>query len=508
MTLENLLLALGVEPKDRRLRQRLASLACSSITSDSNQVKQGSVFVAIKGQQSDGHAFIKSALNSGATMVVVENLPKEAKPLSFDLHEIEGALALRVQSSREFLDKALHVFYGEPSLEMICIGVTGTNGKTTVTHLIEHILSEQNVAVAVMGTIDHHIGTKKFQTNLTTPSPEILHSRLREFVSAGAKALAMEVSSHALDQRRADSVSFDVAVFTNLSRDHLDYHATMEDYFQTKQRLFDDVMWKSRKSHRVSVINIDDDFGRRIRIAPQTEKITYGTKNSDVRFLVLTRSLEYSEIEISYKDTKYKILSHMVGDHNAYNIAAAFGVACALGLDLDAATKTLSTFKGVAGRLERISNTRELYIYVDYAHTDDALKNVLESLKNLRDRVSPNSKIYTVFGCGGERDKGKRPMMANVAQTFSDLVVVTSDNPRSEEPLTIISDILGGFTPNYKSYSVKVEPDRKKAIALALKLSKPKDIVLIAGKGHEDYQIIGKEKRHFSDVETVREILG
>lgn len=508
MTLENLLLALGLEPKDRLLRQRLASLACLSITSDSNQVEQGSVFVAVKGHKLDGHAFTKMAFNKGAELVVVENVPQEAKSLSSAFYEIENGLVLRVENTREFLDKALHVFYDEPSLEMICIGVTGTNGKTTVTHLIEHILSDQDLAVAVMGTIDHHIGTKKFQTSLTTPGPEVLHRRLREFVSAGAKALAMEVSSHALDQRRSDSVSFDVAVFTNLSRDHLDYHATMEDYFQTKQRLFDDVMWKSRKSHRVSVVNIDDDFGRRIRIAPQTEKITYGTKNSDVRFLILSRSLEFSEIEVSYKDAKYKILSHMVGDHNAYNIAAAFGVACALGLDLDAVAKSLSTFKGVAGRLERISNTRGLYIYVDYAHTDDALKNVLESLKNLRDHVSPSSKIYTVFGCGGDRDKGKRPMMANVAQTFSDCVVVTSDNPRTEDPLTIISDILGGFTPDYKSYSVKVEPDRQKAIELALKLSKPKDIILIAGKGHEDYQIIGKEKRHFSDVETVKEILG
>ncbi len=471
----------------------------SLITSDSRLTNADSLFVAIKGSTRDGHNFITEAYSRGTRVFAIEDESRILKA--------NDATFIVVPNTREFLDQSLCLFYGDPSQDLICIGVTGTNGKTTVTHLVELMLNAQNIPTAVMGTIDHHLGSKTFPTDLTTANPELLQKRIVEFKEEGAKALAMEVSSHALDQKRADSIKFNIAVFTNLTRDHLDYHASMQDYFNSKERLFNELLWKSSKFDRFSIINGDDPYGRWIKSDPQAHVFYYGLHDADFIIRPHSYSFEGTEFSIEFGERNFTIRSKMIGLHNAYNLTAAFAVGAALKLDLDQSVRALESYEGVKGRLERVANSRGLYVFVDYAHTDDALKNVLISLRDIRDQGAKSSKIITVFGCGGDRDRGKRPLMAKVAETFSDQVIVTSDNPRTESPSAIIQEITAGFSESYFRSSVRIEVDRAKAIALALGQAQLGDVVLIAGKGHEDYQILGKEKVHFSDAEVVRSII-
>lgn len=477
---------------------QVKDIEISHITSDSRMCIPGSLFVAVKGAARDGHKFISNAYGNGARIFAVED--------TANISNFEDAIFILVSNTREFLDQALCVFYQDPSKDLVCIGVTGTNGKTTITHLIELILNAQNLPTAVMGTIDHHLGNKKFPTEMTTPGPELLQKRIYEFKQAGAKALAMEVSSHALHQHRADSIKFDIAVFTNLTRDHLDYHATIQDYFAAKQRLFDDLLWKSSKFDRFAIINGDDFYGRWLKTDRNVQTFYYGQKNSDFLIRLRAHSFEGTEFAVEYNGRRYILNSKMIGLHNVYNLTAAFAVGAALKLDLEICARILEEYPGVPGRLEKIENSKGVHVFVDYAHTDDALKNVLESLKLIKDQASPQSKVITVFGCGGDRDRGKRPIMAKISQEYSDEVIVTSDNPRTEDPTQIINEVLLGFSPDYLQKSVRNVVDRKQAIALALNKSNAGDVVLIAGKGHEDYQIIGKDKIHFSDAEIVREL--
>lgn len=476
------------------LHSGLPPLEINQITQDTRKILPGSVYVAIRGEKSDGHDHLQEAIAKGALVLVVEN--KSQVPANF------SGTVVEVKDSRQALDHLASAFYGHPGRELFCVGITGTNGKTSISYLVEALFNEAKKWTGVIGTINHHCRDQIWNTEMTTPDPLFLQKRLREFRDLGAKAAAIEVSSHALIQKRVQSVPFDCVVFTNLTRDHLDYHKTMENYFLAKQKLFTEMLWATSKNPSWAIVNSDDRYGRRLRIAEPARLWTYGRKYCDFQF---------RDEEFDYGWTKFLALTpigdqvieiKMGGLHNIYNTLAALAVGASAGLSLEEMAKALKEFAGVPGRMQLIENSRNLPVLVDYAHTPDALENTLGSLREIR-RHKQTGKIWCVFGCGGDRDAGKRPLMAQVAARYADEVVVTSDNPRHEDPLKIIQDIRAGFDGN-DIKKIKFEPDREKAIAMALTLSDAKDVVVIAGKGHEDYQIIGDQKNHFSDAEVVR----
>jgi len=464
----------------------------TSLCLDTKSVQAGSVFFAIKGHARDGHDLISEALEKGAIAVVCSDAEKVPK-------DFEGPI-LQVQDVRSMASLMSARFYGFPSQKLKTVGVTGTNGKTSVTYLTEYLLNQSGMPTAVMGTIDHHLGEKKWPTDLTTPDPVSLQSRLRDFKNSSAEAVVMEVSSHALDQKRVEGVDFDVAVFTNLTRDHLDYHKTMKQYHEAKQRLFTDLMWKSQKNPTTAIVNIDDSFGRRMRVSEKAELRTYGQSESDFQFKVQNFDWMGTRFELKTGDGNFEIQVPLLGVHNVYNTVAAMAVACAFNFEIDQMILGLQSFKGIPGRLQKVPIASK-QVFVDYAHTPDALEKVLQMLCVTRKSIQKKSQIWCVFGCGGDRDSGKRPLMAQIAEKYSDQVIITSDNPRTESPQRILADIEKGFSiSNYK----KIE-NRKEAIHYALQKSENDDVILIAGKGHEDYQIIGTEKTHFSDYEVAIE---
>ena len=459
---------------------------------DSKTVQVGSVFFAIKGHARDGHDLISEALAKGAIAVVCSDAEKVPK-------DFEGPI-LQVQDVRSMASLMAARFYGFPSQRLKTVGVTGTNGKTSVTYLTEYLLNQSGIPTAVMGTIDHHLGEKKWSTDLTTPDPVSLQSRLKDFKNSSAEAVIMEVSSHALDQKRVEGVDFDVAVFTNLTRDHLDYHKTMKQYHEAKQRLFTDLMWKSQKSPTTAVINIDDSFGRRTRVSEKAGIFTYGQVDCDFQFKVQSFDWMGTHFELKTLEGNFELQIPLLGVHNVYNTVAALAVASAFGVKIEQLMPSLQSFKGIPGRLQKVPVDNK-QVFIDYAHTPDALEKVLQMLCETRKSIQKKSQIWCVFGCGGDRDAGKRPLMALAAEKYADQVIVTSDNPRTENPRQILEDIEKGFSKtNYK----KIE-NRKEAIHYALTNSAVGDVILIAGKGHEDYQIIGTEKTHFSDYEVVIE---
>lgn len=463
-------------------------------------MESGCVFIAIKGGKADGHAYLSEAGAKGAIGVVVEDL--ERVPADF------AGQVFQVSSARDALNRLASRFYGDPSESLFCVGVTGTNGKTTTTYLTEAILNHFGRKTGVVGTINHHIGNQVWKTEMTTPDPLSFQQRLREFLDHGAAAVALEVSSHALTQHRVDEVSFDVAQFTNLSRDHLDYHKDMEDYFEAKHKLFTDLMARSKKPRKFAVINIDDEYGKRVRPAEGVTVWTYGLeKSADLCFEVLDQGFGGTKFRLRAPQGECDFQIRMPGLHNVYNATAAIGAGLAAGATPAVCAEALASFNGVPGRLESVPNDRGLYIFVDYAHTDDALKTVLHYLNGIRRSSGLKNRIITVFGCGGDRDKGKRPLMMKAAAQDSDLVVVTSDNPRTEDPMAIIRDALVGADPSALGRTVFEEVDRRKGIARAIELATAGDVILIAGKGHEDYQQIGTVKHPFSDVQVVKEIL-
>jgi UDP-N-acetylmuramoyl-L-alanyl-D-glutamate--2,6-diaminopimelate ligase len=474
-----------------------ASLDALEVTQDSRAVKAGTVFVAIRGNSGDGHRFLGKAADQGAIALIVEDdqqIPADYK----------GAV-VKVPSSRRALDQLARRFYGNPAGELFCVGVTGTNGKTTVTYMVEAILNHFGWPTGVMGTIDHHFEKHKWASQLTTPDPLTLHRRLREFVALGARAAAFEVSSHALDQARAESIPFAAAVFTNFTRDHLDYHHTMEQYFRAKERLFNELLG-NHPSYAVAVLNGDDPEIRKVRVKEGVTVWWFGKNAADFTFRVMKQDLNGSFFHLSSPRGTCEVHLPCPGEHNIYNAVAAIAACCAAGCSLQTAGEALSKFYGAPGRLEKVPNKKGVHIFVDYAHTDDALRTVLKALSALRAEMNSKAKILTVFGCGGDRDKGKRPMMSMAATELSDTVLITSDNPRSEDPLGIIEDIKTGVPKNW-SGRLLVEPDRRKALDLALQLAGEGDVILVAGKGHEDYQIVGDKKLSFSDVQVVTELL-
>ncbi|MCM2353439.1 MAG: UDP-N-acetylmuramoyl-L-alanyl-D-glutamate--2,6-diaminopimelate ligase [Pseudobdellovibrio sp.] len=460
--------------------------------------QQGSVFVAIKGTQADGHKYIGDAIKAGAIALVVED--KSAVPADY-----QGHVSV-VPDSRQMLDLLAARFYDYPSQKLFCFGVTGTNGKTSITYLLEHILNARGKSTGVIGTVNHRAGHKTWENQGTTPDPVTLQSRLNDFIKEGAIAAALEVTSHALDQRRADSVHFNTVIYTNLTHDHLDYHNDMKSYFESKQRLFTDLMWSSLKRPLFAIINIDDEYGRKLKLAEPVLGWTYGQKESDFQFKILKMNFAETEFELKTPLETIIVKVPLTGVHTIYNVVASLAAGLTCGVTLEQGIKALADFNGIPGRLQKVVHSSDKTVFIDYAHTPDALENSLKSLLKVKTDAKLTSRVITVFGCGGDRDKTKRPKMAEIAARLSDYVFLTSDNPRTEDPMTILSDAEKGFPANFKNYTKEV--DREKAIAQAIAMAKPGDVILIAGKGHEDYQIMGTTKTHFSDYEVAEKYLG
>lgn len=464
---------------------------------DARLVKPGSVFVAIRGNEKDGHDFISQAITNGALALVVEN--KSKVPEAFK------NLVVEVNDSRQTLDILAARFYQLPSQNLFCFGVTGTNGKTSITYILEYILNHTQKLTGVIGTVNHRVGNKSWPSTMTTPDPVTLQSRLKEFVDEGAFAAALEVTSHALEQKRTDSVQFNTVIFTNLTLDHLDYHKTMQNYFSAKQKLFTDCMWQSIKKPKFAVINIDDSYGRKLKVADDVITWTYGQSECDFSFKILNMNFNQTEIQLATPIEIIKAIVPVCGAHTIYNIVASVVAAVSCGVSLEQSFRVLKDFSGVPGRLQKVESSSNKIVFVDYAHTPDALENVLKSLNEVRRLSASNNKILTVFGCGGDRDKSKRPIMAKVACDLSDFVFITSDNPRTEKPEQIIADVQQGIPKDFLKF--KSISDRESAIREAILMAQDGDVVLVAGKGHEDYQIVGSERKYFSDFDVAKKYL-
>jgi UDP-N-acetylmuramoyl-L-alanyl-D-glutamate--2,6-diaminopimelate ligase len=454
------------------------------ISYDSRRAGPGDLFVAIRGEQFDGHSFIEQAVEKGAVAVVGEYVGLSHR-----------ATMIVVPDSREALARLASVFYREPAKELTMIGVTGTNGKTTTTFLVKHLLEKANRPSGLIGTVQYEIGRRLLPAHRTTPESLDLQELLRHCVEAGCRNVVIEVSSHALIQNRADEIAFDVGVFTNLTRDHLDFHPGMKDYFEAKSRLFENLRASGKKS-RTAVINVDDPYGQQLvaRFGRDIPMITYGMgARADFRASNFKVELSGTSYQLDAREKSYLVRLPLIGRFNIYNSLAALAAAFAVGVDIRSLVTALARAPQIPGRLEAVSAKRQFQVFVDYAHTDDALFNVLRTCRDL----NPN-RLIVVFGCGGNRDKSKRPLMGSAADQLADFTIITSDNPRKEDPEAIIRDIEGGF--KRKSYERIV--DRKKAIGRAIELAKPRDIVLIAGKGHEKTQEFSDHTIPFDDVEV------
>ncbi len=468
----------------------------TGLTEDSRKVSPGSVFVAVKGAQSDGHRFVRQAAAAGAGALVVEAGHLPAGTLSG-----LSIPVLEVPDSRRSLGVLASRFYGDPSRRLNMIGVTGTNGKTTTTYLCKAILEAAGAKVGLIGTVVYLIGDERIPATHTTPGAVELQGLFRKMVDAGRDAAVMEVSSHALALDRTAGCSFGTAVFTNLTQDHLDFHADMEDYFEAKLRLFTGLDPGGR-----AVINLDDPRGARVKAATNAKVWTYAMEQpADIRAQNIQVSLDGVRFSAQTPRGTALIESPLVGRHNVYNILAAIGVGLEAGIDLPVIASGVAALRNVPGRFERVEAGQPFTVVVDYAHTEDALFRLLTTAEAVKRR-----RIITVFGCGGDRDRGKRPKMGRVAALYSDVVVVTSDNPRTEDAAAIISEVIPGVEAGIQEsgrgrYVVHV--DRRAAIAEAVRTAQSGDLVLIAGKGHEDYQIIGSVKHPFDDRVVAREMI-
>jgi len=470
----------------------------------SNRVKKGFLFVAIRGMEVDGHRFIGEAVEKGAEVVLLE-----------EGREIPNITTIFVPNSRQALAKVSSNFYKNPSSRVRLIGITGTNGKTTTTYLLESIFKKAGYAGGVIGTINYRYGQKVIPASNTTPESLDLQRVLREMAKEGISHVIVEVSSHGLDLDRVFGCQFDGVIFTNFTPEHLDYHKTLAHYFESKKKLFSDALTKSRKSGRFAVTNYDDSRGEEIVEGIQNiPVIRYGLSPScDVSADQVTSSFEGLSCRIQTPKGEFFVYSKLIGEFNLYNILAAVATGMAMDIPLEIVKNGVEKLEVVSGRFERVENRRGIRVIVDYAHTHDALERVLLGLRViLRSSQRNNGKVITVFGCGGDRDRTKRPLMGKVAGSYSDLSILTSDNPRTENPLAIMDEVEMGFKSlplkewrqnemeawrSEKGY-LKI-PDRREAIRMAIRLAQPSDTVLIAGKGHEDYQIIGRQKFPFND---------
>ncbi|PYR38213.1 MAG: UDP-N-acetylmuramoyl-L-alanyl-D-glutamate--2,6-diaminopimelate ligase [Acidobacteria bacterium] len=469
-----------------------AATPVTGIAYDSRRACPGEIFVALKGQHADGTAFAVSAVERGVVGVVSE----DASPPGFATPWIS------VESARLALAFLSAAFYGNPSTRLRVVGITGTNGKTTTAHLVASILEAATIRCGVIGTVAYRIGDVVRDATKTTPEAPELQSMLRAMVDAGCGACAMEVSSHALALRRVDGTTFAAGVFTNLTREHLDFHADMADYFRAKRRLFELLAPEAS-----SVINIDDPRGPTL-VDTVPHPLTYAiNRAADVTPGPLSFSFDGLKLDVRTPRGVVHVASPLVGRPNVYNILAAVSTGVALNLTLSTIEKGIAALSGVPGRFQIVSRPGdEVTVIVDYAHTDDALRNLIETARPLT-----QGRLVTVFGCGGDRDRTKRPLMGAIASRLSDVVLITSDNPRSEDPQRIIEDIQRGLVPETRrppgAPGILAIPDRGEAIRKAIDLARPGDLVLIAGKGHEKYQVIGDRAFPFDDVAVAREAL-
>jgi UDP-N-acetylmuramoyl-L-alanyl-D-glutamate--2,6-diaminopimelate ligase len=453
----------------------------------SKQVEPGFLFAALKGKKADGNDFVEEAIERGAGVV----LSSRPKP--------QNVKAVWVQAAdpREALALAAANFYSHPSMKMKIVGITGTKGKTTLTYLLESILSKAGFQPAVIGTVNYRWQDTLVSADRTTPEAPDLQRMMSEMLERGVSHCLVEVSSHALDLKRVWGIHFDIAVFTNLSPEHLDYHASLEDYFAAKKRLF---FLNAKK--RTAVVNFDDPWGKKLMSELPLKTVSFGFEPASI-----VRGQEHKLSEtgikalVDYPGGQLKICSPLMGKHNLYNILAGIAAGLALNVPVAAIKDGISSLRGIPGRMEKIETSLGIQVFVDYAHTDEALRSLLETVRDLKPQ-----RIFLVFGAGGDRDKGKRARMGEVAASLADVAFLTSDNPRSEDPEAIIADIEKGFTLKGAKNYERV-PDRKEAIARALASAKKGDYVLIAGKGHEKYQVIKEQRIPFDDAEIARSFL-
>lgn len=457
------------------------------ISNSSKLIRAGYLFTAITGEKFDGNDYIMEAFNYGAAAVVSE-MPKDN---NINLNWIQ------VSDAREALARISAAFYSYPSENMKMTGITGTKGKTTTTYLLEAILDKANLHSGVIGTISYRGPNMEIPADRTTPEALDIQRFLKEMLDHGATHCVMEVSSHSLDLKRIVGIGFDVVIFTNLSGEHLDYHQNMEKYFQAKKQLFTLDQTKS-----TSVINSDDIWGKKLISSLSSDMITYGLESpANVRAVEPRFSEQGIEFSLKYPAGNMKVSSPLLGKPNLYNILAAIAGGLALNIPVKTIVEGISSLQGVPGRFEKVKNDFGLNIFVDYAHTDDALRNLLETARELCQK-----NVILVFGAGGDRDKDKRPRMGEVAGNLADWTILTSDNPRSEDPLAILDDIVKGIEKS-GSGKYEIQPDRKKAIKKAITQGKKGDFILIAGKGHETYQIIKDKVSPFNDVEVIKEAI-
>ena len=484
MKLEALLSGIATLKVEGAVDREIVALAY-----DSRRVKPGTVFVALRGAKVDGSQFVEQAIAAGAEAVVSETEEFRTRATNVTVADARIALA----------DLAA-AFYQHPARALKIAGVTGTNGKTTTTFLLKHICEATMHRCGLIGTVRYEVGDRILPAARTTPESLEVQDLLWQMRSAGCKAVAMEVSSHALMQARVRGVEFDAAIFTNLTQDHLDYHKTMDAYFEAKTRLFTGLAEQPKKKGK-AVINIDDRYGAQLagRIEKEIPVITYGVgARADFRASNVRIDFNGTSYQLDAGGKSYLVRLPQIGQFNVYNSLAAIAGAYALGVDVRSAVLALASATAVPGRLEAVPAQRNFRVFVDYAHTDDALLNVIKTCRELNP-----ARLIVVFGCGGSRDKTKRPRMGSVVDQHADFSIVTSDNPRQEDPLAIIEDIKPGMTRG--NYEVIV--DRKEAIFKAIALAAPRDIILIAGKGHETYQEFADHTEPFDDVAVARQAL-
>ena len=458
----------------------------SEIVFDSRKAVEGSLYVALRGTVADGHSFINSAIEKGVKVIVCEVLPAEI---------IAEVTYLRVADSSKALGHLASNFYGNPSKKLKLIGVTGTNGKTTVTTLLYDIFRNLGHQSALISTVEYRIGDEIIPSTHTTPDVIRLNQMLAKAVEIGCEYAFMEVSSHGIVQNRIEGLHFKIAGFTNLTHDHLDFHKTFQNYLNAKKRFFDEL-----EDSAIAITNADDKNGLVMLQNTKAKKKTFALKTmADFHGKVL--ELDFNGMLLNFNNKEF--WTTLTGKFNAYNLLLAYGIALELGMDETEVLQAISKLHRVNGRFETIKSDSGIFFVVDYSHTPDALENVLDSINEIRTK---NERLICVFGCGGDRDKTKRPEMGDIATKKSTLAIITSDNPRTEDPLEIIKEIEAGVQPqNYSKYTSI--PDRKEAIKMAIKFAEPKDIVLVAGKGHETYQDICGVKHHFDDKETIRQLL-
>ncbi len=484
------------EQKSQEVFDCISNPEIRSISHRADKVTPGGLFIAVSGFLSDGHDFIDQAIENGAAAIITEKEIKQNIPF------------VKVNNTRKALSYISAAFFCHPSEKLAVFGITGTNGKTTITYIIEHILEKADKSTGVIGTVNCRYMGEAVSAKMTTPDALSVQNSMNKMVSKGVECLIMEVSSHAIDLHRVDDINFDICVFTNLSLDHLDYHKTMESYWKCKQKLFTDTLLSSKKKSTAAVINCNDPRGKELfktlkscRTDKNTVLAVADKSFGGVWAEQLSLGINGIAGKIFFHKKGYEFTSSLAGtSYNLENILCAAGACYGLGISEDIIILGLKDCLPVPGRLETIKNSLNRHVFVDYAHTPDALFKVLKSLKNLT-----RGRIICIFGCGGDRDKTKRPVMGKIAAEFSDVCIVTSDNPRSEDPGVIIDNIIEGInsfkadSDGFCNIDVVIETDRRAAIYKGITSSVPGDTILIAGKGHEDYQIIGTQKKRFCD---------